>query len=110
MLHGSVVGHARAVARRPRSLMDDDLLGPVLSMFSGPRCHCCKQLSLCDMATILLEAVEANKAQDVETLRRLEHDHSPRRYQVDSSHHGLVSIVSRDLSRVNTMPSTSTSP
>lgn len=65
-------GHHRGLhSRDKRDLMDDDLLTPVLSMFSGgPRSRCCKQLTLCDLATTLLQAVEANKAQDVETLRR----------------------------------------
>ncbi|XP_034236609.1 uncharacterized protein LOC117642482 [Thrips palmi] len=61
----------RGHSRHARDLMDDDLLSPVLSMFSGgPRSRCCKQLTLCDLAATLLQAVEANKAQDVETLRK----------------------------------------
>ncbi|XP_026293784.2 uncharacterized protein LOC113217910 [Frankliniella occidentalis] len=38
-------------------------------MIAGSSCSC-HRLSLCDLATTLLQAIEANKAQDAETLRK----------------------------------------
>ncbi|KAK3913813.1 ATP-dependent rRNA helicase SPB4 [Frankliniella fusca] len=85
-LHGSVPAHSapppQPRPRRARSLLDDDLIMTGLNMITGASCSC-RRLTLCDLAATLLQAIEANKAQDAETLRRRQQqpDYTPHPYR-----------------------------